>query len=202
MPRADEASSFVPAGPFRDFSSAVGDQKLRILGRHLERATRAHVEVPVWTGLHGPGAGRWTKMDRLLLGGTDFTGAHLQAATLIGAIAERACFDRADLSRGQPHLQAGGLRSSQYSNLIWTQQIPYAERTHSEGTGCARWSATSFLRRACSSALIEAGSSRNSGPMAMAFLTAGRSLISSSQRFTFGNSSMSIFRVAQLDAQG
>jgi len=35
-----------------------------------------------------------------------------------------------------------------------------------------------------------------------AFLTAGRSPISSSQRFTFGNSSMSIFRVAQLDAHG
>jgi len=33
-------------------------------------------------------------------------------------------------------------------------------------------------------------------------LTAGRSPISSSQRFTFGNSSMSIFRVAQLDAHG
>ena len=75
----------------------------------------------------------------------------------------------------------------------------YAARTHSEGIGCARWSATSFLRRACSSALIEAGSSRNSGPMAMAFFTAGRSPISSSQRFTFGNSSISIFRVAQLD---
>jgi hypothetical protein len=51
----------------------------------------------------------------------------------------------------------------------------YAARTHSEGIGCARWSATSFLRRACSSALIEAGSSRNSGPMAIAFLAAGRS---------------------------
>ena len=78
----------------------------------------------------------------------------------------------------------------------------YAARIHSWGIGCARWSATSFLRRACSSALIEAGSSRNSGPMAMAFLTAGRSPISSSQRFTFGISSMSIFRVTQLDAQG
>ena len=27
------------------------------------------------------------------------TGAHLQSANLVGAIAERACFDRADLSR-------------------------------------------------------------------------------------------------------
>ena len=35
----------------------------------------------------------------------------------------------------------------------------------------------------------------------MAFLTACCSPISSSQRFTFGNSSISIFRVAQLDAQ-
>ena len=50
--------------------------------------------------------------------------------------------------------------------------------------------------------LIEAGSSRNSGPIAIAFLTAGRSPISSNQRFTLGNSSMSIFRFAQLDAQG
>ena len=25
----------------------------------------------------------------------------------------------------------------------------YAARTHSEGIGCARWSATSFSRRAC-----------------------------------------------------
>jgi hypothetical protein len=75
-------------------------------------------------------------------------------------------------------------------------EYPYAERIHSEGIGCARWSATSFLRRACSSALIEAGSSRNSGPIAIAFLTAGRSPISSSQRFTFANSSISIFRVA------
>ena len=38
--------------------------------------------------------------------------------------------------------------------------------------------------------------------IAIAFLTAGRSPISSSQRFTLGNSSMSIFRFAQLDAQG
>ena len=53
-----------------------------------------------------------------------------------------------------------------------------------------------------SSALIEAGSSLNSGPMAIAFLTAGRAPISSSHRFTFGNSSISILRVAQLDAQG
>src|SRR6476646_1483515 len=76
----------------------------------------------------------------------------------------------------------------------------YAARIHSCGIGCARWSATSFLRLACSSALIEVGSSRNSGPMAMAFLTAGRSPISSSQRLTFGNSSISIFRVAQRGA--
>ena len=55
---------------------------------------------------------------------------------------------------------------------------------------------------ACSSGLMEAGSSRNSGPIVIAFSTAGRSPISSSQRFTFGNSSMSIFRVAQLDARG
>jgi hypothetical protein len=48
----------------------------------------------------------------------------------------------------------------------------YAARTHSEGIGCARWSATSFLRRACSSALIEAGSSRNSGPHGHGFLDA------------------------------
>jgi hypothetical protein len=34
----------------------------------------------------------------------------------------------------------------------------------------------------------------------MAFLTAGRSPISSSQGFTLGNSAMSIFRLAQLDA--
>src|SRR5438067_11500998 len=81
------------------------------------------------------------------------------------------------------------------------QQMHYAARIHSDGIGCARWSATSFLRRACCSALIEAGSSRNAGPIAIAFLKGGRSPISSSQRFTFGDSSISIFRVAQLDAQ-
>jgi hypothetical protein len=42
---------------------------------------------------------RGVKMDRALLSGADFAAAHLQAATLIGAIAERACFDRADPSR-------------------------------------------------------------------------------------------------------
>ena len=53
-----------------------------------------------------------------------------------------------------------------------------------------------------SSALIEAGSSRNSGPSAIAFLIAGRSASSSNQRFALGNSSMSMSRVAQLDAHG
>src|SRR6201986_1869313 len=36
---------------------------------------------------------RAIKMDRAVLRGADFTGAHLQSANLIGAIAERACFD-------------------------------------------------------------------------------------------------------------
>ena len=78
---------------------------------------------------------------------------------------------------------------------------PCAARIHSDGIGCARWSATSFARRACSSAEIVAGSSRNSGPSAIAFLTAGRSPISSNQRFTFGNSSILMFLVAQLEAK-
>ena len=36
-----------------------------------------------------------------MLRGADFTGAHLQSANLVGAIAERACFDRADFSRAR-----------------------------------------------------------------------------------------------------
>src|ERR1700722_4813959 len=43
---------------------------------------------------------RGVKRDPPLLSGADFTGAHLQSANLIGAIAERACFDRADLCIG------------------------------------------------------------------------------------------------------
>jgi uncharacterized protein YjbI with pentapeptide repeats len=37
---------------------------------------------------------RGVKMDRALLSGADFTGAHLQSANLVGAIAERACMSR------------------------------------------------------------------------------------------------------------
>ena len=40
-------------------------------------------------------------MDRAVLRGADFTGAHLQSANLIGAILQEACFDRADLSRAR-----------------------------------------------------------------------------------------------------
>jgi hypothetical protein len=50
-------------------------------------------------------------------------------------------------------------------------------------------------RRAFSASLIVAGSSRNSGPSAIAFCTAGRASIIASQRFTFGNSSMSMLRI-------
>jgi uncharacterized protein YjbI with pentapeptide repeats len=39
---------------------------------------------------------RGIKMDRALLSGADFTGTHLQSANLVGALAEQACFDRAD----------------------------------------------------------------------------------------------------------
>src|SRR5438309_5287780 len=38
---------------------------------------------------------RGIKMDRAVLRTADFTGAHLQAENIVGAIAERACFDRA-----------------------------------------------------------------------------------------------------------
>src|SRR6516164_7902868 len=44
---------------------------------------------------------RGIKMDRALLSGTDFTGAHLQSANLVGTLAEQARFDRADLSRAR-----------------------------------------------------------------------------------------------------
>ena len=44
---------------------------------------------------------RGIKMDRAVLRGADFTGAHLQSANLIGAILQEACFDRADLSRAR-----------------------------------------------------------------------------------------------------
>jgi len=37
-------------------------------------------------------------MDRAVLKGADFSGAHLQSANLIGGILREACFDRADLS--------------------------------------------------------------------------------------------------------
>ena len=47
------------AGPFCDFGPALGDQKRRIIGRHLERAIRADVVVPVWAGLHGSDARWW-----------------------------------------------------------------------------------------------------------------------------------------------
>jgi hypothetical protein len=43
-------------------------------------------------------------------------------------------------------------------------------------------------RRACSSGVIVAGSSRYTGPAVIAFFTAGLSPISSSQRLTLGNS--------------
>src|ERR1700749_3723375 len=36
---------------------------------------------------------RGIKMDRVVLRAADFTGAHLQSANLIGALAEQACFD-------------------------------------------------------------------------------------------------------------
>src|ERR1700749_4676496 len=36
---------------------------------------------------------RGIKMDRAFLSGADFTGAHVQSASLIGALAEQACFD-------------------------------------------------------------------------------------------------------------
>src|SRR5712672_2740395 len=42
---------------------------------------------------------RGVKMDRAVLRGADFRGANLQSANMIGALAEQACFDRADLSR-------------------------------------------------------------------------------------------------------
>src|ERR1700758_3709211 len=38
---------------------------------------------------------RGIKMDRALLSGANFTGTHLQSANLVGALAERAYFDRA-----------------------------------------------------------------------------------------------------------
>src|ERR1700724_700606 len=41
---------------------------------------------------------RGIKMDRAVLKGADFTGTHLQRATLIGVISQEARFDRADLS--------------------------------------------------------------------------------------------------------
>jgi len=41
-----EASSRVLTGPFCDFCPTIEDQELGIASRHLERAIRAHVEVP------------------------------------------------------------------------------------------------------------------------------------------------------------
>jgi len=58
VPRADEAPNLVPAGPFRDFGPAARGSKTPHPRSHLERAIRADVVVPVWTGLHGPDA-RW-----------------------------------------------------------------------------------------------------------------------------------------------
>ena len=80
------------------------DEIERMLAEHrlyleteYHRGHRANFSSADLTGRDFSGLNlRGIKMDRAVLRGADFTGAHLQSANLVGALAEQACFDRAD----------------------------------------------------------------------------------------------------------
>ena len=99
-----------PQSPFAgmaDFSARtplrvlLSDEIERMLAEHrlyleteYHQGHRANFSSADLTGRDFSGLNlRGIKMDRALLGGADFTGAHLQSANLIGAIALLARFD-------------------------------------------------------------------------------------------------------------
>jgi hypothetical protein len=67
--------------------------------RNTTKATAPTSHRPISPGGISRGLNlRGIKMDRAVLRGADFTGAHLQRANLIGVISQEARFDSADLS--------------------------------------------------------------------------------------------------------
>jgi hypothetical protein len=103
--KSHKASSCVLAGPFCDFGPAIRDQKLGIAGGHFECAIRAHVVVPVWTGLHGADA-RWCPKPNPGLRGfplpLEFLGLH--AVELEYVLARKRLFEPVEKLRGRVDL--------------------------------------------------------------------------------------------------
>ena len=69
---------------------------------------------------------RGIKMDRALLSGADFTGAHLQSANLVGAIAEQAC-----VKAGEKMHQRAGVKL----HHGWMPKCPHGRAFGARQTG-------------------------------------------------------------------